>query len=98
VPKIADGVKFYIAAASMLEQQAAEAAGDWQVLLDAGAEPLPSGCGPCIGLGTVSVQYFFLLVCATSRVNNRVPLEIQSTPKNRMSANSCYRDCLSLVS
>ncbi|KAH8908385.1 homoaconitase [Coniochaeta sp. PMI_546] len=52
VPKIAPGVKFYIAAASLLEQQAAEQAGDWQVLLEAGAQPLPSGCGPCIGLGT----------------------------------------------
>lgn len=52
IPKVADGVKFYIAAASLLEQQAAEEAGDWQVLLQAGAEPLPSGCGPCIGLGT----------------------------------------------
>jgi homoaconitate hydratase len=51
-PKIADGVKFYIAAASTLEQQAAEEAGDWQVLLDAGAIQLPAGCGPCIGLGT----------------------------------------------
>ncbi|KAK3374104.1 hypothetical protein B0T24DRAFT_553944 [Lasiosphaeria ovina] len=52
IPKVADGVKFYIAAASIVEQHAAEEAGDWQVLLDAGAEPLPSGCGPCIGLGT----------------------------------------------
>lgn len=52
VPKIAEGVKFYIAAASLPEQEAAEAAGDWQVLLDAGAEALPAGCGPCIGLGT----------------------------------------------
>ncbi|EME47437.1 hypothetical protein DOTSEDRAFT_69380 [Dothistroma septosporum NZE10] len=52
VPKIADGVKFYIAAASLPEQKAAEEQGDWQALLDAGAEPLPSGCGPCIGLGT----------------------------------------------
>lgn len=52
IPKIADGVKFYIAAASIPEQQAAEEAGDWQVLLAAGAEPLPAGCGPCIGLGT----------------------------------------------
>ncbi|OLN86923.1 Homoaconitase, mitochondrial [Colletotrichum chlorophyti] len=50
--KIAPGVNFYIAAASTLEQQAAEEAGDWQVLLDAGAQALPSGCGPCIGLGT----------------------------------------------
>jgi homoaconitate hydratase len=49
-PRIADGVHFYIAAASAPEQEAAEAAGDWQVLLDAGAQPLPAGCGPCIGL------------------------------------------------
>lgn len=52
VPKIAPGVNFYIAAASIPEQQIAEEAGDWQVLLDAGAQPLPAGCGPCIGLGT----------------------------------------------
>ncbi|KAK0719637.1 hypothetical protein B0H67DRAFT_551962 [Lasiosphaeris hirsuta] len=52
IPKIADGVKFYLAAASLIEQKVAEDVGDWQVLLDAGAEPLPSGCGPCIGLGT----------------------------------------------
>jgi homoaconitate hydratase len=50
--KIADGVKLYIAAASAPEQEAAEATGDWQALLDAGAQPLPAGCGPCIGLGT----------------------------------------------
>ncbi|KAL1848516.1 hypothetical protein VTK73DRAFT_10105 [Phialemonium thermophilum] len=50
--KIAPGVKFYIAAASQPEQEAAEEAGDWQVLVDAGAQVLPPGCGPCIGLGT----------------------------------------------
>lgn len=50
--KIAAGVEFYIAAASIPEQEAAEEAGDWQALLDAGARPLPAGCGPCIGLGT----------------------------------------------
>jgi homoaconitate hydratase len=52
IPKIPDHVNFYIAAASLPEQQAAEEQGDWQALLDAGAKPLPSGCGPCIGLGT----------------------------------------------
>ncbi|PQE19187.1 Homoaconitase mitochondrial protein [Rutstroemia sp. NJR-2017a BBW] len=52
IPKVPKGVNFYIAAASTLEQEAAEAAGDWQALLAAGAQPLPSGCGPCIGLGT----------------------------------------------
>lgn len=50
--KIAEGVEFYIAAASIPEQTAAEEAGDWQALLAAGAKPLPAGCGPCIGLGT----------------------------------------------
>jgi homoaconitate hydratase len=50
--KIAPGVEFYIAAASLPEQEAAEDAGDWQALLDAGAKPLPAGCGPCIGLGS----------------------------------------------
>lgn len=49
--KVASTVKFYIAAASIAEQRIAEEAGDWQVLLDAGAHPLVSGCGPCIGLG-----------------------------------------------
>ncbi|OJJ43736.1 hypothetical protein ASPZODRAFT_135756 [Penicilliopsis zonata CBS 506.65] len=51
IPKVADGVKFYIAAASIPEQLAAEGAGDWQVLLEAGATTLPAGCGPCIGMG-----------------------------------------------
>jgi homoaconitate hydratase len=52
IPKIADGVNFYIAAASLPEQQAAEESGDWQAMIEAGAQPLPAGCGPCIGLGT----------------------------------------------
>lgn len=52
IPKVAPGVNFYIAAASIPEQEIAEEAGDWQVLLQAGAQPLPAGCGPCIGLGT----------------------------------------------
>ncbi|KAF9892169.1 mitochondrial Homoaconitase [Aspergillus nanangensis] len=51
VPKIAEGVKFYLAAASLPEQEAAEGAGDWQILMEAGATPLPAGCGTCIGLG-----------------------------------------------
>ncbi|KAI9778317.1 MAG: mitochondrial Homoaconitase [Peltula sp. TS41687] len=50
--KVAESVSFYIAAASQAEQQIAEDAGDWQALLEAGAKPLPAGCGPCIGLGT----------------------------------------------
>ncbi|KAK6952312.1 mitochondrial Homoaconitase [Daldinia eschscholtzii] len=50
--KIAPGVKLYIAAASIPEQELSEEAGDWKVLVDAGAQVLPPGCGPCIGLGT----------------------------------------------
>ncbi|KAL5612884.1 hypothetical protein BROUX41_004038 [Berkeleyomyces rouxiae] len=66
-PKIADGVKFYIAAASIPEQKAAEAAGDWQVLVEAGAETLPAGCGPCIGLGTGLLEPGEVGVSASNR-------------------------------
>ncbi|EQK97692.1 homoaconitase [Ophiocordyceps sinensis CO18] len=51
IPKIADGVKLYIAAASIREQEFAEDEGSWQTLLEAGAIKLPASCGPCIGLG-----------------------------------------------
>ncbi|KHJ32172.1 putative homoaconitase [Erysiphe necator] len=50
--EISSRVKFYVAAASKSEQKVAEEAGDWQILLKAGAISLPAGCGPCIGLGT----------------------------------------------
>lgn len=49
--KVARGVEFYLAAASSEVQVESETRGDWQDLLDAGAIPLPPGCGPCIGLG-----------------------------------------------
>ena len=49
--KIAPGVEFYIAAASNEVQAESEKCGDWHTLIDAGATPLPPGCGPCIGLG-----------------------------------------------
>ena len=49
--KIADHVKCYVAAASSEVQAGSESRHDWQTLLDAGVEPLPPGCGPCIGLG-----------------------------------------------
>jgi homoaconitate hydratase len=51
IPKIPEHVNFYISAASLLEQRAAEEQGDWQALLDAGAHALPAACGACIGLG-----------------------------------------------
>lgn len=36
--RVAEGVSLYIAAASMPEQLAAEEAGDWKAMLDAGAK------------------------------------------------------------
>jgi homoaconitate hydratase len=50
--RVAEGVALYLAAASRTVEQAAIASGAWGALVDAGARPLPSGCGPCIGLGT----------------------------------------------
>lgn len=67
IPRIADGVNFYIAAASLPEQQAAEDAGDWQAMLDAGAKPLPAGCGPCIGLGTGLLEPGEIGISASNR-------------------------------
>ncbi|RMZ89209.1 hypothetical protein DV736_g3562, partial [Chaetothyriales sp. CBS 134916] len=67
IPKIANGVNFYIAAASLPEQQIAEEAGDWQALVQAGAQALPAGCGPCIGLGTGLLEPGEVGISATNR-------------------------------
>jgi homoaconitate hydratase len=67
IPSVASGVRFYIAAASAPEQQIAEEAGDWQTLIQAGAEPLPAGCGPCIGLGTGLLEPGEVGISATNR-------------------------------
>ncbi|KAF9435632.1 mitochondrial Homoaconitase [Entomortierella beljakovae] len=65
--KIADGVEFYIAAASSEVQAEVEKTGDWQALLDAGATPLPAGCGPCVGLGTGLLEDGEIGISATNR-------------------------------
>ncbi len=65
--KIADGVEFYIAAASSEVQKESELRGDWQILLDAGATPLPPGCGPCIGLGAGLLEDGEIGISATNR-------------------------------
>ena len=65
--KVASGVKFYLAAASHAVQDEAEKHGIWQTLLDAGAHPLPSGCGPCIGLGTGLLEAGEVGISATNR-------------------------------
>ncbi|MBE0644843.1 MAG: homoaconitase, partial [Bacteroidetes bacterium] len=65
--KVAEGVNFYIAAASSEVQQESEKRGDWQALLDAGAIALPPGCGPCIGLGTGLLEAGEVGISATNR-------------------------------
>ena len=65
--KIADGVKFFVAAASSEVQAESEKRGDWQILMDAGAVPLPPGCGPCIGLGTGLLEAGETGISATNR-------------------------------
>ncbi|OLL25668.1 Homoaconitase, mitochondrial [Neolecta irregularis DAH-3] len=65
--KISPAVNFYIAAASSKVQLDAEHSGDWGALLEAGAKPLPSGCGPCIGLGTGLLEDGETGISATNR-------------------------------
>jgi homoaconitate hydratase len=65
--KVAPGVKFYLGAASHWVQEEAEKRGIWQTLLDAGANPLPAGCGPCIGLGVGLLERGEVGISATNR-------------------------------
>jgi len=64
---VADGVEFYIAAASSEVQAESEERGDWQILIDAGAKVLAPGCGPCIGLGTGLLEDGEVGISATNR-------------------------------
>jgi homoaconitate hydratase len=65
--QVAPGVRLLVAAASREVEADAQAAGDWQALLDAGAEPLPPSCGPCIGLGTGLLEPGEVGISATNR-------------------------------
>jgi homoaconitate hydratase len=65
--KVAPGVTFYLGAASAWVQQEAERRGIWQTLLEAGAKPLPPGCGPCIGLGAGLLEKGEVGISATNR-------------------------------
>ena len=65
--KVAAGVKFYLGAASRWVQEEAERRGAWQALLEAGAIPLPAGCGPCIGLGVGLLEPGEVGISATNR-------------------------------
>src|SRR5213592_1205437 len=65
--RVANGVEFYLAPASAEVQARSESNGDWQTLLDAGAIPLPPGCGACIGLGRGLVGKGETAISATNR-------------------------------
>ncbi len=65
--RVAEGVEFYLAPASAEVQAKSEANGDWKMLVDAGAIPLPPGCGTCIGLGRGLVGKGEIAISATNR-------------------------------
>lgn len=64
---VAPHVELYVAAASSEVQADAELAGDWQVLLDAGAIVLPPGCGACAGLGAGTIKAGERGIASTNR-------------------------------
>jgi len=65
--RIEKGVELYVAAASREVQDEAEQRGWWGTLIDAGATPLPPGCGPCIGLGAGLLESGEVGISATNR-------------------------------
>ncbi|CCD24162.1 homoaconitate hydratase LYS4 NDAI_0C05030 [Naumovozyma dairenensis CBS 421] len=67
INKVADHVEFYIAAASSEVEKDARELGIWDKLLKAGCRPLPSGCGPCIGLGAGLLEAGEVGISATNR-------------------------------
>ncbi len=65
--KVAPNVELYVAAASKEVQEAAEESHAWSQILEAGARPLPPGCGPCIGLGVGLLEPGEVGISATNR-------------------------------
>jgi len=65
--KVAGGVQLFVAAASKEIQEDSERNGAWKILLEAGARPLPPGCGPCIGLGVGLLEPGEVGISATNR-------------------------------
>ena len=65
--KVAEHVKFYIAAASSEVEELAKERGHWQQLVAAGAIELPPGCGACIGLGEGTLEAGEVGISATNR-------------------------------
>ncbi len=65
--KVADGVSFYVAAASSDVEAQAKSLGYWNTLIHAGAIALPAGCGACIGLGMGTLEPGEVGISATNR-------------------------------
>jgi homoaconitate hydratase len=64
---VAEGVEFYVAAASRQIEELAQKEGFWNALVEAGAITLPPGCGPCIGLGKGTMAAGEVGISATNR-------------------------------
>jgi homoaconitate hydratase len=65
--RVAEGVEFYVAAASSEIETEVRRRGDWELLEAAGALFLPPGCGPCIGLGSGVLGPGEVAISATNR-------------------------------
>jgi homoaconitate hydratase len=64
---VAEGVDFYVAAASAGVEKQARESGVWASFEKAGAHFLPPGCGPCIGLGSGTLEDGEVGISATNR-------------------------------
>lgn len=65
--KVADGVKLYVQASSTGNLHTSEELGYIRILLDAGAELLPIGCGACMNAGPGSTEEGEIGIFATNR-------------------------------
>ncbi len=60
-------VDLYVSPASAQVQEDLKESGSWQTLINAGAKILPSGCGPCIGLGAGLLEAGEVGISSTNR-------------------------------
>ena len=65
--EIHPNVQMYLSAASNQVQKKLEKDGVWKIFLDAGVNILPSGCGPCIGLGNGIIQKNEVAISSSNR-------------------------------
>jgi 3-isopropylmalate/(R)-2-methylmalate dehydratase large subunit len=65
--KAAQGVRLYVAPASLADQRAAEQEGTLGILLDAGAQLLANACGICAGYGDLRFAENEVAISSTAR-------------------------------